>query len=115
MRMAIDITKSILRTLAEEGVPLSDGLFKTLPITYVRTARDMLSRYQNDAYINGLGFDQHEEGQDAEAFARAIQMACEAFLADPLGVPLIPNWNRVLAAIPDFLTRLREAVDADNA
>lgn len=114
-RMAIDITKSILRTMAEEGTLLSDGLLKTLPITYMRTARDMLSRYQNDAYINRLVYDQHQEGQAVEAFAKAILLAIEGFLADPLGVPLIPNWNRVLAAIPDFLTRLREAVDADNA
>lgn len=113
-RMAVDITKSILRTLAEEGTVLSDGLLKTLPITYIRTARDMLSRYQNDAYINRLVYDQHQEGQAVEAFARAIQLAIEGFLADPLGVPLIPNWNRVLAAIPDFLTRLRDAVDQDN-
>lgn len=114
MRMAIDITKSILRTLAEEGVPLSEGLLKTLPITYMRTARDMLSRYQNDAYINSLIFDQHEEGLAVEAFSKAIQMAGGEFLADPLAVPLIPNWNRVLAAIPDFFARLREAVDCDN-
>lgn len=113
MRMAIDITKSILRTLAEEGVPFSEGLLKTLPVAYVRTARDMLSRYQNDAYINSLIFDQHEEGLAIEAFSKAIQIAGEEFLADPLAVPLIPNWNRVLAAIPDFFARLREAVDAD--
>ncbi len=75
----------------------------------------MLSRYQNDAYINRLVYDQHQEGQAVEAFAGAIQLAIEGFLADPLGLPLIPNWNRVLAALPDFLTRLREAVDADNA
>jgi glucosyl-3-phosphoglycerate synthase len=39
MRMAVDITKSILRTLAEEGVPISDGLLKSLPVTYLRSAR----------------------------------------------------------------------------
>jgi glucosyl-3-phosphoglycerate synthase len=44
-----------------------------------------------------------------------MQLAAEQFLADPLGVPLIPNWNRIASAIPDFLDRLREAVDADNA
>jgi glucosyl-3-phosphoglycerate synthase len=115
MRMAIDITRSLLRTLAEEGVPISDGLLKPLPVTYLRTARDMMSRYQNDAYINSLHFDQHEEGVAVEAFARAIQKAGEEFLADPVGMPLIPNWNRVLAAIPDFFSRLREAVDLDNA
>jgi hypothetical protein len=30
-----------------------------------------------------------------------------------LGVPLIPNWNRVLAAIPDYFDRLLDAVDSD--
>src|SRR3970282_696601 len=38
-RMAVAVTKSILRTLAEEATVLSDGLLKTLPITYIRTAR----------------------------------------------------------------------------
>lgn len=114
MRMAVDITKSLLRTLAEEGVPISDGLLKTLPVAYLRSARDMMSRYQNDAYINSLHFDQHEEGMAVEAFAQAIRLASEEFLVDPLNVPLIPNWNRVLSAIPDFFVRLREAVDLDN-
>jgi len=115
MRMAVDITKSLLRTLAEEGIPLSEGFLKTLPVGYLRSAREMMSRYQNDAYINSLHFDQHEEGMAVEAFAQAIRLASEEFVADPLSVPLIPNWNRVLAAIPDFFVRLREAVDLDNA
>jgi glucosyl-3-phosphoglycerate synthase len=34
---------------------------------------------------------------------------------DPLYSPLIPSWSRVTSAIPDFLDKLRAAVDADNA
>ncbi|MBI4562478.1 MAG: glycosyl transferase, partial [Candidatus Rokubacteria bacterium] len=115
MRMAVDITKSILRTLAEEGVPISDGLLKSLPVTYLRTAREMMARYQNDALINSLTFDQHEEGQAVEAFARAVRLASDEYLADPVGLPLIPNWNRVLAAIPDIFDRLLASVEKDNA
>lgn len=115
MRMAVDITKSILRTLAEEGVPISDGLLKSFPVTYLRTAREIMARYQNDAFINSLLFDQHREGQAVEAFARAVRLASEEYLADPVGLPLIPNWNRVLAAIPDIFERLLAAVDKDNA
>jgi glucosyl-3-phosphoglycerate synthase len=42
-------------------------------------------------------------------------MAGKGFLEDPLYSPLIPNWNRVISAIPDFLDRLRDQVEAENA
>jgi glucosyl-3-phosphoglycerate synthase len=49
-----------------------------------------------------------------EAFARAVGLASDEYLADPVGIPLIPNWNRVLAAIPDIFERLLVAVEKDN-
>jgi hypothetical protein len=30
-----------------------------------------------------------------------------------MGLPLIPNWNRVLAAIPEFFDLLQDAVEQD--
>jgi glucosyl-3-phosphoglycerate synthase len=48
------------------------------------------------------------------AFSKGINLARRRFLEDPLGVPLIPNWNRVIAAIPDFFSLLNGAVEADN-
>ncbi len=33
---------------------------------------------------------------------------------DPLGVPLIPSWDRVTSALPDVLSMLKEAVEEDN-
>jgi glucosyl-3-phosphoglycerate synthase len=114
MRMAVDVTKSLLRTLAEEGVPIFDGLLKSLPVAYLRSTRDMMSRYRSDAYINSLHFDHHEEGTAVEAFAQAIRIATEEYVADPLNTPLIPNWNRVLSAIPDYFAMLWDAVDMDN-
>jgi len=43
-----------------------------------------------------------------------IDQAVKEFLQDPLGTSLISNWSRVTAAFPDFLDRLKAAVDEDN-
>ncbi|MBI1983498.1 MAG: hypothetical protein HYS61_04805 [Acidobacteria bacterium] len=65
--------------------------------------------------VNGLVFDRHAEEDAVHAFSRGLRLAAETFLADPLGQPLIPNWNRIVAAIPDIFQRLEEAVENDNA
>lgn len=114
MRMAIDIAKSIFRTLAEEGAVISPDLLNSLSVTYLRTAKEITSRYQNDSFINSLSFDQHEEGSAVEAFAHAIRLSSEQYLADPLGSIIIPNWNRVVSAIPDIFDQLLTVVADDN-
>jgi glucosyl-3-phosphoglycerate synthase len=48
-----------------------------------------------------------------EAFLKGIKLASEGFLEDPLGVPMISNWARVTAAVPDIFDRLIDAVEAD--
>ncbi len=113
-KMCVDICTSIFRTLSSEGIIFSHGLFKTLVATYARTAQDMLKRYEDDAAINGLRFDRHEESLAVETFTRGIRQAAGAIMEDPLGVPLISGWDRVTSAIPDILARIQEAVDADN-
>jgi len=113
-KMCVDICKSIFRTLASEGIVFSDGFFKTLVATYVRTAQDMLKRYQDDAAINNLFFDRHEESLAVETFTNGIKKAAEIITEDPLGVPLIASWDRVTSAIPDILDRIKEAVEEDN-
>ncbi|HEX5339187.1 MAG TPA: glycosyl transferase [Gallionella sp.] len=114
MKMAVDICKSVFRTLASDGVVFSDGLFKSLIVTYVRQAEDTLMKYEADALINGLTFDRHEEAMAVEAFINAISMAAQAYMENPMGSPLIPNWSRVKAAIPDIFEMLETAVDADG-
>ena len=114
MKMAVDICKSIFRTLASDGVVFSESLFRSLSVTYLRQAEDTLLKYEADAMINGLEFDRHEEAKAVEAFTRAIAMAAQAFVENPMGTPLIPNWNRVSAAIPDIFEILKLAVDEDN-
>lgn len=113
-KMCVDICKSIFRTLASEGIVFSDGFFKTLFATYARTAQDMLKRYEDDASINGLRFDRHEESLSVETFTSGIKKAAEVITKDPLGVPLISSWDRVTAALPDILDRIHEAVEEDN-
>jgi len=115
MKMAIDIAKSVFRNLAVESIILSESALRTLIINYQRTAKDAIKRYSDDAAFNGLGFDYHLETVIVEAFTRAIQIAGKEFMDDPLYSPLIPSWNRVTSAIPDFLDRLRVAVEEDNA
>jgi glucosyl-3-phosphoglycerate synthase len=113
-KMCVDICKSIFRTLASEGIVFSDGFFKTLVATYVRTAQDMLKRYQDDAAVNGLFFDRHEESLAVETFTNGIRKAAETITEDPLGVPLIASWDRVTSAIPDILDKIKDAVEEDN-
>jgi len=114
LKMTVDICKSIFRTLASEGEVFSDAFFKSLAVTYLRNAEDSMVKYEADATINALTFDRHEEAKAVEAFARGIAMAAEAYLQNPMGTPLIPNWNRVLAAIPGISAMLTVAVDDDN-
>jgi glucosyl-3-phosphoglycerate synthase len=114
MKMSIDIAKAIFRNLAIEGATISDSLLKTLIVTYLRTAQDAIKRYNDDATLNGLLFDRHQETKLVEAFTKAIQIAGEEFQEDPRYSPLIPNWNRVTSAIPDFLEQLYDAVEKEN-
>jgi len=114
MKMTVDICKSIFRTLASEGVVFSDGLFKSLLVSYLRQAEDTIMKYEADAAINGLKFDRHEEAMAVEAFTRAIALATQVFMENPMTTPLIPNWNRVTTAIPGIFEMLRMAVDEDN-
>ena len=113
-KMCVDIAKTVFRTLASEGIIFSDGFFKTLFATYTRTAQDVLKKYEDDASINTLGFDRHEESLSIETFTHGLKIAAEVIMKDPLGVPLISSWDRVIAAVPEILDKVREAVDEDN-
>ncbi len=114
-KMAVDITKSFFRRMAAEGIKIDAGLLDTLLSAYMRQAEDTLRFYSADAAMNGLSFPRHEEEHAVSTFARSIQMAAKAFLADPLWSPLIPNWNRVQSALPSFLEEMHEAVQLDNS
>lgn len=112
-RMSIDISKALFRKLATHGVVLSSETFRTLKATYLRIALDFVETYRNDALINGLRLDVHQEEQAVELFAANIKKAGEHFLENPMETPFIPAWNRVRSAVPDILEQIREAVETD--
>ena len=114
LKMSADITKSLFRNLASDGVILSDGLLKTLRATYLQSAQDAISRYENDAMINSLQFDRHQERTAVEVFLKGMKLATQSFIEDPLGVPMISNWSRVVAAVPDVFGLLIDAVESDH-
>lgn len=113
-RMSTDIAKAIYRKLATQGVIFSKETFRTLKATYYRTALDAIEVYYNDACINGLKLDRHQEEKTVELFTRNIMRAGESFLDNPMETPFMPSWNRVISAIPDIMQRLYEAVETDN-
>ncbi len=113
-RMSIDIIKTIIRKLATQGNSFSTETFRSLKATYYRSALDLIDIYRSDAQMNGLKFDSHNEEKAVELFALNIMKAGEHFFKNPMVTPFIPTWSRVKSAIPDFLTRLKKAVEEDN-
>lgn len=113
-RMSVDISKVLIRKLATKGYTFSQETFRTLKACYYRQALDTIDFYRADAMINGLDYDLHREEAAIELFARNILDAGQTFLDSPLKAPFISTWSRVLSARPDFLVRLRKAVEEDN-
>jgi glucosyl-3-phosphoglycerate synthase len=114
-KMSVDIAKALFRKLATRGVTFNSETFRSLKATYYRIALDFVETYHNDAVMNGLTLDIHNEEVAVEMFAENIMKAGEAFLEYPMERPFIPGWNRVASAIPDILERLHEAVEQDHA
>jgi sucrose phosphorylase len=115
-KMSCDITKSLYRKMATQGQVFTHEHVRTIKAAYYRIALDLVDSYHCDAAINGLKYDRHTEGSAVEVFAENILNAGEEFL-DPsksMDVPFMPSWKRVIAAVPDILFQLREAVEEDR-
>lgn len=115
-KMSCDITKSLYRKMATQGQVFSHEHVRTIKAAYYRIALDLIDSYHSDATLNGLKYDRHTEGSAVEVFAENILNAGEDFL-DPsksMDVPFMPSWKRVIAAVPDILHQLREAVEEDR-
>lgn len=113
-RMSIDISKALFRKLATQGVTFNQETFRTLKASYYRIALDFVETYNNDAVMNGLAFDIHEEEEAVEMFAANIMDAGRIFLEQPMDIPFIPSWNRVVSAMPEVFDRLAGAVADDH-
>jgi glucosyl-3-phosphoglycerate synthase len=114
-KMTTEISRAIFAKLATNGAVFSRGLFRSIKATYYRVALDFLDRYHTDAVINGLALDRHSEEQAIDLFTANVYRAGELFLDNPMQIPTIPSWKRVISAVPDFYERLLIAVEADNS
>ena len=112
--MSMDIAKSIFRKLAIQGTVFNQETFRTIKATYYRMALDLVEAHRDNAMMNGLGYDIHQEEVAVELFAENIMEAGKQFLDRPMDAPFIPTWNRVVSAIPDILDDLRQAVEEDH-
>jgi len=109
-RMTRDIASTLLRTVAGEGIIFGADALRTLEITYLRTAQEMIDRYHADAIVNGLQFDRHGEESAVAAFRDSLREGAASFAAGQVPDCTLPSWSRVLSAIPDFYDRLLNAV-----
>jgi glucosyl-3-phosphoglycerate synthase len=114
IRMACDIAKALFRVLSQDGVVLSNAFFRTLLAAYIQEARIAIEKYHALSLINGLPYDRHTEIEAVEAFVDSLRCAIDEFVGDPVGIPLLPAWVRIAAAIPDFQDRLSECVERDS-
>lgn len=113
-KMSIDIAKALIRKLATQGEVFNSETFRTIKATYFRIALDFVETYHNDALMNGLSHDIHQEEKAVEMFAENIMEAGHTFLENPMETPFMPTWSRVASAMPDVFDRLLEAVELDN-
>ncbi len=112
-KMAIDVARCIFMAMAGQGIRLDQGIFDTLLTTYQQKAQDTMRCYAADAEINRLRYDRAEEELAVATFARSIRLASRIYLDDPLGHPLIPNWNRVESAHPGVFREILDAAEGD--
>jgi glucosyl-3-phosphoglycerate synthase len=114
IRMATDIAKALFRVLSQDGIVMSQSFFRTLCSAYFQESRVAIENYHALSLLNGLSYDRHGEIEAVEAFTGSLRTAMKEFVKDPTGIPMMPAWVRVAAAIPDFSDRICEAVELDN-
>ena len=112
-KMVVDITKFYLNYMRSYGIPLDDALVDMMRHTYYQNALLFIKNYSDDAEVNNLFFDRHQEELTVQYFRDFIWTAWEQGKEQPEGTQ-IPSWNRVLYSLPEVYTNLLEAVEKDN-
>jgi len=114
IRMATDIAQALFRVLTQDGMIISQSFFRTLLTSYIQESRIAIEKYHALSLLNGLAYDRHAEIEAVDAFVESLKVAMDEFVRDPVGIPMLSAWVRINAAIPDFVERLRDAVEEDN-
>jgi glucosyl-3-phosphoglycerate synthase len=109
LKTAEDSFITLLRTLTEtEGIDVSNAFLLSLEVIYRRFAQDRIRQYQADALCNSLDYDRHQEETTVDALSEVIVQAGKRYLQKPTSAQL-PDWLRILSAMPDAREKLREA------
>jgi glucosyl-3-phosphoglycerate synthase len=100
--------------MRSHGVPLDDAFVDMVLHSYYQNTLEFIKSYSDDAEVNGLLYDRHQEELTARYFRGFLWTAWEQSKG-PHESALIPSWNRVAYSLPDIYERLLNAVEADNA
>jgi glucosyl-3-phosphoglycerate synthase len=114
-KMASDIARTFFTHLASNGVSLNSEVFRTIRLTYLKHAREIVGIYESlaEMYDERISYDFHEELKTVEFFAKAIDAGVIDFNDQHFGSPLIPDWKRVESAIDGILPDLVNAIEND--
>jgi glucosyl-3-phosphoglycerate synthase len=113
-RMVVDIAKFYLNYMRSHGVSLDDAFVDMILHTYYQNVLVFIKNYSDDAEVNDLHFDRHQEELTAQYFRGFLWTAWEQSRG-PRESTLLPSWNRVFYSLPEIDRILLEAVEADNA
>ena len=113
-RMAGEIVRCLFKAIGAQAIAIDHGVFNTLLAAYAARAGETLHSYAADAALNGLHFDRRQEEVAIATFTQSVRRAADEYLSDPLQNRVIPDWNRVESALPDFLPALLEAAGLDQ-
>jgi len=114
-RMSNEIAKTLFKVLTQDGIVMSGSFFRTLLATYIQESRFAIEKYNAVAMFNDLNYDRHEEVVNTEIFVEALKQGVAEFMEDPIGVPMLPGWVRIRAALPGFQKKFKQAVEEDNS
>ncbi len=113
-KMVIDIAAHIFNLLLKEGVLISENMLKTISQQYLENGRDIISKYQGDAIINGLEYDREEEENIIRTFYNAFIESGRGCLQSLRGGirerPMLPGWHEISIKHPGFLQELSEVL-----
>ncbi len=112
-KMVVDISKFYFNYMRSHGVPIDNPFVDMICHSYYENAKRFIKFYSDDADINALRYDRHEEELSARYFRNFIATGWEQ-CRESLDNAMLPSWNRILYSVPDLYEQLLMAVEEDN-
>jgi glucosyl-3-phosphoglycerate synthase len=112
-KMVVDISKFYFNYMRSHGVPIDNAYVDMVCHSYYENAKKFIKIYSDDADINAVVYDRHEEELSARYFRDFIATGWEQ-CRESLDNAMLPSWNRILYSVPDLYEQLLSAVEEDN-